>query len=132
MGTFIIILSVVWSVLSIILFFKVWGMTNDIKAIRDDRPQNSIDIVTQFAWAFSANLTKIAMQNEMQDFEILSFEGVDSVTPYEKGGFLVESRWNVAVKGNSNSYVRSFNSVITCNDLTKLMDIQSWSSSMIA
>ena len=30
-----IVLSLVWSVLCIILFFKVWRMTDDIKAIRE-------------------------------------------------------------------------------------------------
>lgn len=32
---FMIVASIVWGVLCIILFFKVWGMTNDVKAIRE-------------------------------------------------------------------------------------------------
>ncbi len=35
MEYFIIVLQVIWGILSIILFFKVWGMTNDIKRIAD-------------------------------------------------------------------------------------------------
>jgi len=31
----IAIVSIVWGVLSIILFFKVWGMTNDIRDIKN-------------------------------------------------------------------------------------------------
>ena len=30
---FLSILGIVWSILSIILFFKIWGMTNDVKEI---------------------------------------------------------------------------------------------------
>ena len=32
---FISILAIVWSILSIILFFKVWGMTNDVRTIKE-------------------------------------------------------------------------------------------------
>ncbi len=31
----LIILGIIWSILGIILFFKVWGMTNDIKKIKN-------------------------------------------------------------------------------------------------
>lgn len=34
-GLFIIFLGILWWVLCIILFFKVWGMTNDIRKIKD-------------------------------------------------------------------------------------------------
>ena len=33
METFILILSIVWSILCLVLFFKIWGMTNDVKKI---------------------------------------------------------------------------------------------------
>ena len=32
---FISILAVIWSILSIILFFKVWGMTNDVRELKE-------------------------------------------------------------------------------------------------
>jgi hypothetical protein len=35
MVTFVILLSVVWAILSIILFFKIWGACDDIKRIAD-------------------------------------------------------------------------------------------------
>ena len=35
MGTFLSILAIIWSILCIVLFFKIWGMTNDIKDIKD-------------------------------------------------------------------------------------------------
>lgn len=34
METLIAILAIIWSILSIILFFKIWGMTNDVSEIR--------------------------------------------------------------------------------------------------
>lgn len=33
METFILILAIVWSILCLILFFKIWGMTNDVRKI---------------------------------------------------------------------------------------------------
>lgn len=34
MGTFINLLIVVWALLNLILFFKIWGMCNDVRKIR--------------------------------------------------------------------------------------------------
>ena len=34
--TFVGFLMIVWGILEIILFFKIWGMTNDIKALKQD------------------------------------------------------------------------------------------------
>lgn len=34
--TFMGILMIAWGVLEIILFFKIWGMTNDIRALKND------------------------------------------------------------------------------------------------
>lgn len=35
MEVLISVVAVVWSILCIILFFKIWGMCNNISAIRD-------------------------------------------------------------------------------------------------
>lgn len=35
METLYIILAFVWSILCLILFFKVWGMTNDVKELKE-------------------------------------------------------------------------------------------------
>ena len=35
MDMFLVVLSIVWSVLCIILFFKVWGMCNDVAEMKD-------------------------------------------------------------------------------------------------
>lgn len=34
--TFMGIVMIVWGILEIILFFKIWGMTNDVKALKKD------------------------------------------------------------------------------------------------
>lgn len=39
-NVFIVLLVVVFAVLQLMLFFKVWGMTNDIKAIKNKIPNN--------------------------------------------------------------------------------------------
>ena len=36
MEAFIVIVSLIWGILSLILFFKVWGMTNDIRQLKQD------------------------------------------------------------------------------------------------
>ena len=35
METFYNILAIVWAILSIILFFKIWGMCDDVRALRN-------------------------------------------------------------------------------------------------
>ena len=34
METFVIILEIVWAILCLVLFFKMWGMCNDVSKIR--------------------------------------------------------------------------------------------------
>ena len=36
MEAFIVIVSLVWGVLSLILFFKIWGMTNDVRRLTQE------------------------------------------------------------------------------------------------
>ena len=33
MEGFIYVIALIWSILSLILFFKIWGMTNDVETI---------------------------------------------------------------------------------------------------
>lgn len=124
-----LIIAIIWSILVIILFFKVWGMTNNVKYISENIISQP-DIVTQFAWAYSENLTRKAIESDAPDFTINSFEGIISVSPYALGGFFVESSWVVS-QGNSNSFQRTFTSVISCPDLSKLMKIESWTVSLV-
>lgn len=34
MEGFIYVIALIWSILSLILFFKIWGMTNDVETIK--------------------------------------------------------------------------------------------------
>ena len=54
MEIFIAVLALVWSILCLILFFKVWGMTNDVKELKNkicgvekntDEPKDDIVIL---------------------------------------------------------------------------------------
>lgn len=49
MEALISVVAVVWSILCIILFFKIWGMCNNISAIRDILHKKYIDGVTKDA-----------------------------------------------------------------------------------
>ena len=45
--TFMGILMIAWGVLEIILFFKIWGMTNDIRALKNDHfKQTNTEVTT--------------------------------------------------------------------------------------
>ena len=55
MEALIAIITIVWSVLGIILFFKIWGMTNNVKDIHDwlmedrfKREKSSIEEIPDF------------------------------------------------------------------------------------
>ncbi len=47
MEAFLIIVSLVWSILCIILFFKIWGMCNNVSEIKDILKKTHSDIVSK-------------------------------------------------------------------------------------
>ena len=49
----------IWWVLNIILFFKIWGMTNDVKAIKDKLCDDTNDENEETKWDY-----KITNNNE--------------------------------------------------------------------
>ncbi len=72
---FISILAIVWSILSIILFFKVWGMTNDVKELK----QYFLKSENQ---KMSSSATKMEVKNEV----------VDSVRNIKRGDVVINLR----------------------------------------
>lgn len=52
MEEFIIIVSLIFGILNLILFFKIWGMTNDVKRIANkvapeeviEKPKETVDV----------------------------------------------------------------------------------------
>lgn len=55
----IIYALMIWWVLNIILFFKIWGMTNDVKAIKDKLCDDTNDENEETKWDY-----KITNNNE--------------------------------------------------------------------
>ncbi len=76
--TFMGIIMIVWGVLEIILFFKIWGMTNDIKALKKDH-FNETDFMTKNLMARylrknllmdnKENVKRILLQNFIDNVE---------------------------------------------------------------
>ena len=50
-GVVVSIIMIAWGILEIILFFKIWGMTNDIRALKMDHfnenNNNTNDLILQ-------------------------------------------------------------------------------------
>ena len=73
MEAFVIIFSLVWGILSLILFFKIWGMTNDMRVIKDllvDRLEgDSIDDETDFDRETDTNEEVVADKSTDTDNE---------------------------------------------------------------
>lgn len=67
--TFIGIVMIVWGVLEIILFFKVWGMTNDIKVLKKDYFNETIfETKTDMLGHLRRNLVLGNMENVQRIF----------------------------------------------------------------
>lgn len=71
--TFLGIVLLIWGVFQIILFFKVWGMTNDIKALKKDHfNEGTFETNTSLARYLRKNLVLGNMDNVkrilLQDF----------------------------------------------------------------
>lgn len=133
METFLIIISLIWSILVIVLFFKIWNATNDIKAIKDSlgSTTSTNDIVSQFAWAVAPTIIASAIERDIENCKVVSFDEIQSVLPSTQGGYIVESNWTVSLNQSSNPLHRPVTAIIECNNLTKLMDINSWAAKII-
>ena len=91
MDVFIAIISLVAAILQIILFFKVWGMTNDVRALkRDHFSETSIETLYQKAIFARKNLllgkkenVKIMLlKNFIFNLEQNYTKEEDSIKPY--------------------------------------------------
>ena len=62
--TFVGIIMIAWGILEIILFFKIWGMTNDVKALKKDHFYEKIfETEADMAWFLRKNLVLGNMEN---------------------------------------------------------------------
>lgn len=73
LNLFIVLLVVVFAVLQIILFFKLWGMTNDIKAIKNKVPNN--DRIRDAEIAFLSGNSDIA-KKILDEYLKITIDGI--------------------------------------------------------
>lgn len=67
-----IVLGFVWSVLCIILFFKIWRMTDDVRAIREmmrGKPDDNAEPVTISAGQETVKVDDEAAKPKDKDFD---------------------------------------------------------------
>lgn len=69
--TFMSIIMIIWGILEIILFFKIWGMTNDIKALKKDY-LNEYNYETQ--GQLNVNLRKYLVLGDIGKVKYLLFK----------------------------------------------------------
>ena len=70
---FLSFLMIVWGILEIILFFKIWGMTNDIKALKEDhfyeKAQSASFLRKNLVLGNIDNVKRILLQNFIDNVE---------------------------------------------------------------
>jgi len=96
-STFAVILMIVFGLLQIILFFKLWGMTNDIKIIKNEllstfsknQKQNSKnDVIDESKFEIGALVININKDKQMRIKDYDPFTGKFSC--YSQGGMVYE------------------------------------------
>lgn len=75
MGTFFGLIAVLFAVLQIILFFKIWGMTNDIREIKEKYlsstdPKKSISPAQSSEFSIGELVVEIKTNKQMRIKEI--------------------------------------------------------------
>lgn len=73
MNTLLAIILIVFGILQVILFFKLWGMTNDVKSLlrRIDQPsalERAIEVFLTGNEVLAENLIKIHLANELKRY----------------------------------------------------------------
>ena len=66
MGFIYLLLALVWSILCLILFFKVWGMTNDVRIIKDLLSSQSISAPVNYN-TVNERVTENKKENENKE-----------------------------------------------------------------
>jgi hypothetical protein len=83
------LIVLVWGVLNIFLFFKIWSMTNDVKNIKKEFCEENLVLDTQLASYVKKNLIlgkkEIVKEALLRNFirkVVLYTNGNDSIRPY--------------------------------------------------
>lgn len=121
LGFIAIIIGVVWSGLSIALFFKVWGMCNDVDQIAKRIGMNKIgmDELIYLSMTndptFNAKLHKAIYDDLYQVYKMI--EVVDEDSEIDK----IRARWEARCRYYSWQYPTVFAEVKTYNDFIKFI-----------
>ena len=77
--TFMCVVMIAWGILEIILFFKIWGMTNDIKALKKDyfsetkfetKEETANHLRRNLVMGNTENVKRILLQNFINNVEL--------------------------------------------------------------
>ena len=77
--TFMCVVMIAWGILEIILFFKIWGMTNDIKALKKDyfnetkfetKEETANHLRRNLVMDNTENVKRILLQNFINNVEL--------------------------------------------------------------
>jgi hypothetical protein len=119
MEIFAYILTFIWSILCLILFFKIWGMTNNVEQLTKDVHELKIAIAHERQDRPQTQPQKIVLEKEEQKKEEAithNFKMGDYVTHKKYGGKMKV----VGVRGNRINCDRGWFSGITAYDASEL------------
>lgn len=119
MEIFAYILTFIWSILCLILFFKIWGMTNNVEQLTKDVHGLKIAIAHERQDRPQTQPQKIVLEKEEQKKEEAithNFKMGDYVTHKKYGGKMKV----VGVRGNRINCDRGWFSGITAYDASEL------------
>lgn len=121
------LIILVAGVLQVILFFKIWSMTDDVKAMKNNF--DSYDAYSIYAKTFAPAKAEEFLSSRPSVIEIKSMYGGDlSCTLSPLGGYEIRTVWNVLVKSESGD--RIGNSEVTfrlvCVDSSRPTLPESW------
>ena len=119
MEIFAYILTFIWSILCLILFFKIWGMTNNVEQLTKEVHELKIAIAHERQDRPQTQPQKIVLEKEEQKKEeaiIHNFKMGDYVTHKKYGGKMKV----VGVRGNRINCDRGWFSGITAYDASEL------------
>lgn len=119
MEIFAYILTFIWSILCLILFFKIWGMTNNVEQLTKDVHELKIAIAHERQDRPQTQPQKIVLEKEEQKKEEAithNFKMGDYVTHKKYGGKMKV----VGVRGNRINCDRGWFSGITTYDASEL------------
>ena len=82
MATIAVIVAMVFGILQIILFFKIWAMTNDIRKIKNKYMNEGIDdpIKTESSEVSTTDKRSIRLVSVL--FTLVPFVGIMNMTPF--------------------------------------------------